>query len=805
MQSSTLRALPQASANRTRAFRLPGMVPLSTGEFLRRRLDELIGLVQILVAAAMVAALVTYFPGDPSWNSAMPSQWLHRIHNVMGMVGAFFADLFIQTLGLAAYLLPISIAVWGLRLLRHRQPTALWLRLIYLFSALLFASATLAPLAPFAQWPTTASMGGSIGRQLLRFGADGLAAAPGRIGTWAAWAGATTLAIVLLSATFGIGWRAWRRAFLIVARAAGWAGAGFALLRGRDRREPVLPQSLKADPVKPIVRIMPEPASVPVATGKAGVKAPRTPPTIRKGESDKARQAELNLPAPPVPTDHILPPLELLRPAPPEARSPELTDDFMRQNAEMLSSVLSDFGVKGEMVNIRPGPVVTLYELEPAPGTKSSRVIGLADDIARSMSAVAVRVAVVPGRNVMGIELPNQRREIVYMRGVLESDSYVNTTAKLPLVLGKDIGGKPVIADLARMPHLLVAGTTGSGKSVAINTMILSLLYRLPPERCRFIMVDPKMLELSVYEGIPHLLAPVVTEPKKAVVALKWTVREMEDRYRAMSKLGVRNVEGFNQRLKEARQNGELLSRKVQTGFDADTGKPVFEDQPIDLKELPYIVVVVDEFADLMLVAGKDIEGAIQRLAQMARAAGIHLIMATQRPSVDVITGTIKANFPTRISFQVTSKIDSRTILGESGAEQLLGQGDMLYMAAGGRVTRVHGPFVRDQEVEKVVAFLKTQGEPDYIDEVTEDDGLEEMGASGGEESEGGGSGDSLYDQAVALVAREGKASTSFVQRHLRIGYNSAARLIERMEKEGVVSPANHVGKREVLVGNHAE
>ncbi len=503
------------------------------------------------------------------------------------------------------------------------------------------------------------------------------------------------------------------------------------------------------------------------------------------------------------PTDYMLPPHDLLQAAPPEQRSPELNESFLQNNAELLAGVLSDFGVKGDIVNIRPGPVVTLYELEPAPGTKSSRVIGLADDIARSMSALAVRVAVVPGRNVIGIELPNQKRETVYMREILENDNYQAGPIKLPLILGKDIGGLPVVADLARMPHLLVAGTTGSGKSVAINTMILSLLYRLPPERCRFIMVDPKMLELSVYEGIPHLLAPVVTDPRKAVVALKWTVREMEDRYRAMSKLGVRNVEGFNQRLKEARENGEMLTRKVQTGFDADTGKPVFEDQAFDLKELPYIVVVVDEFADLMLVAGKDIEGAIQRLAQMARAAGIHLIMATQRPSVDVITGTIKANFPTRISFQVTSKIDSRTILGESGAEQLLGQGDMLYMAAGGRVTRVHGPFVRDQEVEKVVAYLKTQGEPDYVDEVTEDDDFpDDMALALGEE--GGGSGDDLYDQAVALVAREGKASTSFVQRHLQIGYNRAARLIEKMEKEGVVSTANHVGKREVLVGNHS-
>ncbi len=421
------------------------------------------------------------------------------------------------------------------------------------------------------------------------------------------------------------------------------------------------------------------------------------------------------------------------------------------------------------------------------------------------MSAISVRVAVVPGRNVIGIELPNASRETVFLREMLESDAYTRNGFKLPLILGKDIGGAPVIADLARMPHLLVAGTTGSGKSVSINTMILSLLYRLPPERCRFIMVDPKMLELSVYDGIPHLLAPVVTDPRKAVVALKWTVREMEQRYRAMSKLGVRNIEGYNARLEEARGKGEILKRRVQTGFDPDSGKPVFEDEVLDLKALPYIVVVVDEMADLMLVAGKDIEAAIQRLAQMARAAGIHIIMATQRPSVDVITGTIKANFPTRISFQVTSKIDSRTILGEGGAEQLLGQGDMLHMAGGGRIARVHGPFVSDVEVEDVVRHLKAQGEPEYVDAVTEEDEEEGEGGILGFTEEGeGGSGNELYDRAVALVARERKCSTSFIQRHLQIGYNRAARLVEQMEAEGVVGKANHVGKREVLVGDHS-
>jgi len=446
---------------------------------------------------------------------------------------------------------------------------------------------------------------------------------------------------------------------------------------------------------------------------------------------------------------------------------------------------------------VRPGPVVTLYELEPAPGTKTSRVIGLSDDIARSMSAVSVRIAVVPGRNVIGIELPNVTREIVNLSELLASEPFEKVSGKLPLALGKDISGASMIVDLARMPHLLIAGTTGSGKSVAMNTMILSLLYRLSPDECKFIMIDPKMLELSVYEGIPHLLTPVVTEPSKAIVALKWTVREMEERYRSMSQFGVRNISGYNTRLEEARKKGETLTRRVQTGFD-DQGQPIMEDQPLDMDPLAFIVVVVDEMADLMLVAGKDVEATIQRLAQMARAAGIHLIMATQRPSVDVITGTIKANFPTRISFQVTSKIDSRTILGEQGAEKLLGQGDMLYMAGGGRINRVHGPFVSDEEVERVVTFLKSQGQPDYIDEVTQEDAVES-----GLPGSGAKPNDDLYDEAVALIAREGRASTSFIQRHLQIGYNRAARIIEQMESEGVVSSANRVGRREVLIGHH--
>jgi S-DNA-T family DNA segregation ATPase FtsK/SpoIIIE len=496
-----------------------------------------------------------------------------------------------------------------------------------------------------------------------------------------------------------------------------------------------------------------------------------------------------------------LPALNLLAEAKHKGMLEEHRPERLEAMARRLEGVLEDFGVKGDIINVRPGPVVTLYELEPAPGIKSSRVISLADDIARSMSAISARVAVVPGRNAIGIELPNETRETVYLREMLSSQDFEKMKGKLPICLGKTIGGEPIIADLARMPHLLIAGTTGSGKSVGINTFILSLLYQMTPEQCRLIMIDPKMLELSIYDGIPHLLTPVVTDPSKAVTALKWAVREMEDRYRKMSKIGVRNIDGFNQRVTESAAKGEVITRTVQTGFDRETGEAIYESEEFNLEPLPFIVVVIDEMADLMMVAGKDIEGAVQRLAQMARAAGIHVIMATQRPSVDVITGTIKANFPTRISFQVTSKIDSRTILGEQGAEQLLGNGDMLYMAGGGRIRRLHGPFVSDGEVESIVRHLKSQGAPDYLDSITADeDELDEDGMA--DTDQFGGSGDELYDKAVNIVLQDKKASTSYVQRRLAIGYNRAASLIERMEKEGVISPANHSGKREILVGS---
>ena len=541
------------------------------------------------------------------------------------------------------------------------------------------------------------------------------------------------------------------------------------------------------------------PASVPVPEAKAVVQHPPRkavqPSRQAKAEAQPALKFEDNRPA------YEMPPLSLLA-SPEEVTRHVLSDEALEENARMLENVLDDYGVKGDIVSVRPGPVVTMYELEPAPGLKASRVIGLADDIARSMSALSARVSTVPGRSVIGIELPNENREMVVLREMLSARDFGDSNMKLPLALGKDIGGEPIIANLAKMPHLLIAGTTGSGKSVAINTMILSLLYKLTPEECRMIMIDPKMLELSVYDGIPHLLSPVVTDPKKAVVALKWGVGEMEERYRKMSKMGVRNIDGYNGRVKDALAKDEMFSRTVQTGFDDDTGEPVFETDEFKPEVLPYIVVIVDEMADLMMVAGKEIEACIQRLAQMARASGIHLIMAKQRPYVDVITGTIKANFPTRISFQVTSKIDSRTILGEQGAEQLLGMGDMLYMAGGSKITRVHGPFCSDEEVEEIVTYLKAYGPPEYFSGVVEGPADENassidevLGLGGNTDGE-----DALYDTAVAIVAKDRKCSTSYIQRKLAIGYNKAARLVEQMEDEGIVSSANHVGKREILI-----
>ncbi|MDX1484776.1 MAG: DNA translocase FtsK 4TM domain-containing protein [Alphaproteobacteria bacterium] len=786
-------------------------LPRGVGEFLRRRAIELWGLFTLLLGAALLAAVFSYSAGDPSLNKAVDGP----VANWMGRAGAAIADLGLQSIGSAAILPGLVLLSWGYRTMAGRGVGTLWLRLTLLPIALLLVATGAAGIAPPEGWVLRSGLGGYLGHFTLS-----------HVGNLVGAAGISPPILMVSLPILGLGfaiffyvlgfslseWRrggrfAWRGAKAGGRMAGRGAAAGLSAGRGlratvqrglmarRARIEPRMPVPSASHPDRP----EPEPSGGPgdgpaPSTAAEDLVAPRPSPSRPRRRAAAPRQTTLNLVRD---GDYELPSLDLLELPDDGLTGQEQSRESLEANAQLLKGVLEDFGVQGEILKVRPGPVVTLYELEPAPGIKSARVIGLADDIARSMSAVSVRIAVVPGRNVIGIELPNARRETVYLRELLASDGYERTASKLTLVLGKDIGGAPVMADLARMPHLLIAGTTGSGKSVAINTMILSLLYRLTPEECRFIMIDPKMLELSVYDDIPHLLAPVVTEPGKAVVALRWTVKEMENRYRAMSELGVRNIASFNQRLAEIRRKGEPLTRPVQTGYDPETGKPIMEEQELDLKPLPLIVVVVDEMADLMLVAGKEIEGAVQRLSQMARAAGIHIIMATQRPSVDVITGTIKANFPTRISFQVTSKVDSRTILGEAGAEQLLGQGDMLYMAGGGRIMRVHGPFVSDTEVEKVVSALKAQGEPDYEDAVTEDE-VADFEAAGAD------SGDALYDQAVALVLRERRASTSFIQRHLQIGYNRAARIMDQMEAEGVVSPANHAGKREVLPGSGA-
>jgi len=784
------------------------LFPDSWQEFISTRANEAAALMISFGGIFILLALVSYSSSDPSLNTASNAE---VISNWMGRSGAVTADILLQTFGIGAAVFGFAFIVWGWRLWKQDDFSPISGRFLCLIAAalLLGIAGSILPNGAVIGHATLGGAGGVMLMNIMTGWVDGL------IPLWPHLIIAVASMILgFFFFTLGVALRSNERQALIEGALNGSAATldgAYGLWdrlknwKNNDRDEDDQDdedeeeeddsdedeedeEEYEDDDEEEEEEEEEEEDS----GRRSTIKVVRPVKEKTSAKKKKGAQTSFDLKQP---SEWEIPSLELLQQPPPQVEE-NLDEKSLRLNAELLQSVLSDYNVKGDIMSIHPGPVVTLYELEPAPGTKTSRVVSLADDIARSMSAVSVRVAVVPGRNVIGIELPNKRRQTVYFRDLLESKDFGKNAAHLPLVLGKDIGGQPIIADLARMPHLLVAGTTGSGKSVAVNTMILSLLYRLPPEKCRFIMIDPKMLELSVYDDIPHLLAPVVTEPGRAIVALKWTVQEMENRYRNMSKLGVRNIDGYNIRLAEARKKGEVLMRKVQTGFDSETGKPAFEEQPLDLTELPYIVVIVDEFADLMLVAGKDVENAIQRLAQMARAAGIHLIMATQRPSVDVITGVIKANFPTRISFQVTSKIDSRTILGEGGAETLLGMGDMLYMAAGGRITRVHGPFVSDKEVEGVVGFLKAQGEPSYLEEVTDFESF------GGEEggAEGSGGGDELYDEAVALVAREGKASTSFIQRHLQIGYNRAARIIEQMEKEGVVTEANRVGKREVLI-----
>ena len=755
-------------------------------QFLRRRAMEIGGLALILVGIALLLALASAGSQEPSFNRVSNAP----VVNLFGVAGAHLSSLLFGGVGLAAFLLALTPLFWGAHFLRKQPPSRPEWRLLLWPLSVAFVAAGLFGL----DGGDVSDNGGAVGAVLVGVTMRLLQPMPAFMGFTTihyVGAGFAFLGAVLWVWVAALSRREWSVLKAPVTFFAAMLAQSVQATRGFINKRS---GGVKAAPASRRSQSAPKTRQEPVLVGTPKAAPPAA--KAAKPVKSASRQDSLDFTGS---GSFQLPPPRLLN-APGKALSGP-SKQVLQQRAEALENVLSDFSVNGSIADVRYGPVVTRYDLNPAPGTKSQRVISLADDIARSMSAISVRVAVVPGQNVIGIELPNDDRQTVMLRDILDDNVWAEDQANLPMALGKDIAGAPVIVDLAKMPHLLVAGTTGSGKSVGINAMILSMLYRHTPDSCRMIMIDPKMLELSVYDGIPHLLSPVVTDPSKAVTALKWAVREMENRYRNMAKMGVRNITGYNERLAEARAKGEVLTRRVQTGFDPETGKPVHEEEVLDLAPLPFIVVIIDEVADLMLVAGKEIEAAVQRLAQMARAAGIHVIMATQRPSVDVITGTIKANFPTRISFQVTSRIDSRTILGEQGAEQLLGRGDMLFMEGGGRVVRVHGPFVDDGEVEAVANFLRQQGEPEYDDRVVEDPVEDIDAASAGEMP----TGNSLYEQAVQLVVREQKASTSFVQRHLKIGYNRAATIIEDMERNGIISAANHVGKRDVLISNDAD
>lgn len=732
---------------------------------------KLCGFALIALVIVLYISLLSYNPADPcinQQNNLAPS-------NLLGFFGANLADIVLCSLGISLPIFATGLLIWGYYLIRYNTIIEFKTCLFAFILGIISLSSAINLIYPttFGNYP----LGGKFAQISAGFLQTKIANLNLLYGFELLVSILFFLSFIALNMVLGLSLRNWYSLLKFITKKVYLITQIFIVLivkiynksRGKKavivRKEPKIKEPKKQEKPKPI-------------EAKVSVPTKKTSNNI----SDGYTYPDINL---------------LSRPK--DKGGNEISQKELDATASKLEEVLQEFGVNGKIVKVRPGPVVTLYELEPAPGTKTARVISLADDIARSMSAISVRIAVVPGSNTIGIEMPNSKRETVWLKDLLSDPQFKETKNTLNIVLGKDIGGKNTYADLAKMPHLLVAGTTGSGKSVGVNSMILSLLYRMKPEECKLIMIDPKMLEFSMYNGIPHLLTPVITDPTKAVIGLKWAVREMEERYRKMAQLNVRNISGYNQKLKELRESGEKITRTIQIGFDAETGKPIYEEQEIDTTELPYIVIVVDEMADLMLVAGKEVEAAIQRLAQMARAAGLHLIMSTQRPSVDVITGTIKANFPSRISFQVTSKIDSRTILGEQGAEQLLGMGDMLYMPAGLRPLRVHGSFVKDSEVEAVVEFLKTQRAPEYIEEVTAGELNSKDSISVFDNTSMGAGEEDLYTQAVNIVRNDKKASTSYIQRKLRIGYNRAAALIDRMEEEGIVGPADHVGRREIL------
>jgi len=752
------------------------------------------------ISLILIACLLSFNPFDTTGDTA----GIGGMNNLLGLPGAKMSNILLQAFGWSAILGSFLLLFTGLRAIfrprLNKTKFDHWRRIALFIGTIIFGAATLSAFPIPQSWPMATGLGGWIGDSLF------LNARGFLLNFNVPLSGLIIAVLTFIVAGFCLGrfigivgrdlldildaaGLVWAYIRIWIDRFTAFVMRSFNKAYGREVAADHSINTLMRD--IPDTDTMPETSYAPSPVMAAPKPAAKPKPKKRRAVKPKAPQFNF-----PPGSGFVLPGLDLLKMPPP--RNAVTDEGALRRSAENLHRVMSEYGIEGDMGAVRPGPVVTLFEFEPAPGVKSKRIIGLANDIARNMSAQSTRIAVVPGRNAMGVELPNRRRETVWLRDMLASDEYQHSEAGLPLIMGEDIGGTPFIADLSKMPHLLVAGTTGSGKSVAVNAMILSLMYKLPPEQCKFIMIDPKMLELSIYDNAPHLLAPVVTEPKKAVVALKWTVREMEDRYRKMSKMGVRNMAGYNEKIAEAKASGEIMTRTVMTGYDKDSGDPLFETEELNFEPMPYIVVIIDEMADLMMVARKEIEGSVQRLAQMARAAGIHMIMATQRPSTDVITGTIKANFPTRVSFRVGSSIDSRTIINENGAEQLLGNGDMLFMGTG-RPRRLHGPFVSDAEVEKIAAFVKAQGAPSYLEDITIDREAElETAMAGGDKA--AGSGNTLFDQAVEIVARDRKASTSYIQRKLSIGYNRAANLIEQMEQEGMIGPSGPGGKREIFL-----
>jgi len=757
--------------------------------FFKKRLLESIGILIFVLSLVLFLSVLSFNNNDPSFTNLTNN----TTQNIIGKYGAHSSDMLLNLFGAGSIIIFLIGFAWGAQLFFKKKINFLWIRLIFAPITIISCSIALNVITLSESWPLSTGVGGIIGKYSSFYLISFFQQFDYIISQTYISIFFSFITLVSLNLSMGFNQEDWskfsnilflilKKIFITISKIFSFAILYFKkfFLFFRPIITKIFGKFFKNSSNNSINNNNILDAEL-IREKNKNLK----PGKLLKDSIEPRFKFEEN-------DDFELPNLQLLNQNTKQSSFHNTNSELLKQNAKLLENVLKQFNIDAKIIGIHPGPVVTLYELEPAPGVKTSRIIGLTDDIARSMSAGSARISNVSGKNAVGIELPNQERETVYLKEIFGSKDFDSTSSKLPLVFGKNIAGNTVIQDLAKMPHLLIAGTTGSGKSVGLNAMILSLLYSLKPEQCKFIMIDPKMLELSVYDGIPHLLTPVVTDPRKAIISLKWLVKEMEDRNKLISQLGVRNIHSYNEKIVEKKMNGEIIEEKIQTGFDSETGKPIFENKTVTLKPLPFIVVIIDEIADLMLVSGRDVETSIQRLSQMARAAGIHLIVATQRPSVDVITGTIKANFSIRISYQVASKIDSRTILGDNGAENLLGQGDMLFYSGGRNVSRVHGPFVKDNEVEKVVKFLKLQGNPHYLDGITEDR-EEKLKNNPDDET------DELYIEAVKLVMSEKRASTSFIQRKLRIGYNRAAEIIEKMEKNNIVSEADKVGRREVL------